>query len=101
MMVDARKIVTAREERTAQKEASRKRKVYLFGVSFFLYLWFLGINVIGQAVVALRHAGHSAVARLDVVTSLSFYAFPLLGCLVFLWIVVQVTKPVAAGGQVL
>jgi hypothetical protein len=82
-------------ERTTRKVAARNRTAYLFGVGFFLYLWFLGINLIGQAVVALRPAGHRAIEKTDLVTSLSFYAFPLLGCLVFLWIVLQGTKPIS------
>jgi hypothetical protein len=89
------------DERTTRKVAARNRTAYLFGVGFFLYLWFLGINFIGQVIVALQPAGHRAIERTDLVTSLSYYAFPLLGCLVFLWVVVQGTKPVFAARDVL
>ena len=88
------------EEKIAKKMAARNRTAYLFGVGFFLYLWFLSVNLIGQAVVALRPAGHRAITRFDLFTSLSFYAFPLLGCVIFLWIVVQGTKPIFASREV-
>jgi hypothetical protein len=109
MKADARKNRDQRQaervgaggELSSRKVASRHRTAYLFGVGFFLYLWFLGINFMGQVVVALRPAGHRAIERTDLLTSLSFYAFPLLGCLVFLWIVIQGTKPIFATRETL
>jgi hypothetical protein len=94
-------IVATSDEMTATKLALRSSKAYIFGVGIFLYVWYLSINLAGQTAVAFRLVGHPAMERTDLLTSLSVFAFPLLGCAVFLGTIFQWVRSMMSGSEVL